>query len=125
MKNKTITFILVLLAFLSICEFSFADGCHIPETRKILPNIPIQRALVKYRHQTQTLPALRHVRRLAYHAGALAKGDGVNLSGEALAPVRRPPRRDYGGWKEGNRYRYVDISPTPPIYIISLQFGNN
>lgn len=55
MKIKPITFILVFLCVLFVCRFSLADGCYIPEAKKKLPGIPIQRALVKYQHGTETL----------------------------------------------------------------------
>jgi hypothetical protein len=55
MKIKPIAFILVFLCALFVCRFSFADGCYIPEAKKKLPDIPIQRALVKYQHGTETL----------------------------------------------------------------------
>ena len=55
MKIKPIAFILVFLCVLFGYRFCLADGCYIPEARKKLPGIPIQRALVKYQHGTETL----------------------------------------------------------------------
>ena len=55
MKIKPIAFILVFVCVLFVCRFSFADGCYIPEARKKMPDIPIQRAVVKYQHETETL----------------------------------------------------------------------
>ena len=55
MKIKPIAFILVFLCVLCVCEFSFADGFYVPEVRQKLPDIPVQRALVKYRDGAETL----------------------------------------------------------------------
>jgi hypothetical protein len=55
MKIKPVQFILVFLFVLSVCEFSSADGFYVPEVRQKLPDIPIQRALIKYRDGTETL----------------------------------------------------------------------
>jgi hypothetical protein len=54
-KIKSIQLILVFLWVLFVCRFSFADGCYIPEARKKLPEIPVQRALVKYQEGIETL----------------------------------------------------------------------
>jgi hypothetical protein len=55
MKTKSIQIILVFLFVLAVCEFSFADGFYVPEVRQKLPDIPVQRALIKYRDGTETL----------------------------------------------------------------------
>jgi len=55
MKIKTIQIILFFLFVLGVCEFSFADGFYVPEVRQKLPDIPVQRALIKYREGTETL----------------------------------------------------------------------
>ena len=55
MKIKIIQVILVFLFVLAVCEFSCADGFYVPEVRQKLPDIPVQRALIKYRHGTETL----------------------------------------------------------------------
>ena len=55
MRIKPLAFIPVFLCLLFVCRLSFADGCYIPEARKKLPDIPIQRALVEYREGIETL----------------------------------------------------------------------
>lgn len=56
MKSKTI-FILTILVITSIsfCTGSFADGVFVPSVTGKLPDIPIQRALIKYRDGAETL----------------------------------------------------------------------
>ncbi len=48
----TIIFVLTLLSF---CRLSFADGIILPEVRRKLPDIPVQRAIVKYHEGIETL----------------------------------------------------------------------
>ena len=55
MKTKAIQFGLALLSLLFVYHFSYADGVYIPEARKKIPDIPVQRALVKYRAGTEAL----------------------------------------------------------------------
>jgi hypothetical protein len=55
MKTKTMQFGLALLSLLFGYHFSYADGFYIPEARKKIPNIPVQRALVKYHKGTEAL----------------------------------------------------------------------
>lgn len=46
---------LIVIGILSIYGNSFADGVFLPEARKKIPNIPVQRALLKYRSGIETL----------------------------------------------------------------------
>jgi len=55
MKTKSIYFGLALLSLLFVYHISDADACFVPKMVKKLPNIPTQRALVKYRGGTETL----------------------------------------------------------------------
>ena len=55
MKTKALHFCLALLSLLFTCHFSYADGFFIPKARKNMPNIPVQRALVKYQGETEAL----------------------------------------------------------------------
>jgi hypothetical protein len=55
MKIRPLQIVLVFLLVLAVCEFSFADGFYVPEVRRNLPDIPIQRALIKYRDGSETL----------------------------------------------------------------------
>jgi len=48
MKTKTFPIGLVLLSLLFVYQLSYADGVYIPAAKKKIPNIPVQRALVKY-----------------------------------------------------------------------------
>jgi len=47
--------VLSFLFFFSFCRISFADGFYLPEPHVKLPNIPVQRALLKYRDGVETL----------------------------------------------------------------------
>lgn len=57
MKPKsTLTTIIFVLTFLSSCQLCFSDGCFIPTVAiKKVPDIPVQRALIKYRDGVETL----------------------------------------------------------------------
>ena len=55
MKTKAIQFALALLSLLFVYHFSYADGVYIPPARKKIPNIPVQRALIKYHEGTEAL----------------------------------------------------------------------
>ena len=55
MKTKAIQFGLALLSLLFVYHFSYADGVYIPEARKKIPNIPVQRAVVKYHEGNEAL----------------------------------------------------------------------
>ena len=55
MKPKTMHFYVVLLSLLFGYQLSYADGFYIPQARKKIPNIPVQRALVKYHKGTEAL----------------------------------------------------------------------
>jgi len=46
---------LIVIGILSIYGYCFADGVYLPEARKKIPNIPVQRALLKYRNGIETL----------------------------------------------------------------------
>ena len=48
MKTKALQLGLILLGLFFTCQLSFADGVYIPAAKKKLPDIPVQRALVKY-----------------------------------------------------------------------------
>ena len=48
MKTKALQLGLILLSLSFICQLSYADGVYIPAAKKKLPDIPVQRALVKY-----------------------------------------------------------------------------
>ena len=55
MKTKAIQFGLTLLSLLFVYHISYADGVYIPTAKKKIPDIPVQRALVKYRAGTEAL----------------------------------------------------------------------
>jgi hypothetical protein len=55
MKTKAVYWGLALLSLLFAYHISYADGFFIPKARKKMPNIPIQRALVKYQQGTEAL----------------------------------------------------------------------
>jgi hypothetical protein len=55
MKTKALQLSLVLLSLLFVYQLSYADGVYIPAARKKIPDIPVQRALVKYQGGTETL----------------------------------------------------------------------
>lgn len=55
MKTKALQFGLALLNLLFVYNLSYADGFYIPAARKKIPNIPVQRALVKYHGGTEAL----------------------------------------------------------------------
>jgi hypothetical protein len=55
MKTKAIQFGLALLNLLFVYHFSYADGVYIPEARKKIPDIPVQRAIIKYHEGKETL----------------------------------------------------------------------
>ena len=55
MKTKTLQLGLVLLSLLLVNQLSYADGVYIPAAKKKMPDIPVQRALVKYQGGTEAL----------------------------------------------------------------------
>ena len=55
MKTKALQLSLVLLSLLFVYQLSYADGVYIPAARKKIPDIPVQRALVKYHGGTEAL----------------------------------------------------------------------
>ena len=55
MKTKALQLGLVRLSLLFVCQLSYADGVYIPAAKKKIPDIPVQRALVKYRGGTESL----------------------------------------------------------------------
>lgn len=55
MKVKAIQLTFIIVAIVSLSSFCLADGCFIPEAKKKIPSIPIQRALVKYQNGIETL----------------------------------------------------------------------
>ncbi len=55
MKTKILQLCLILLGLFLTCQKSFADGVYIPAAKKKLPDIPIQRALVKYQEGIESL----------------------------------------------------------------------
>jgi len=55
MKTKAIQFALAFLSLLFVYHFSYADGVYIPAARKKIPNIPVQRALIKYHEGTEVI----------------------------------------------------------------------
>ena len=55
MKTKALQLGLVLLSLLLANQLSYADGVYIPAAKKKMPNIPVQRALVKYHGGTEAL----------------------------------------------------------------------
>jgi hypothetical protein len=52
---KPTQFATVLIFIFFICRFSYADGVYLPEVRKKIPDIPVQRAVVKYLNGVETL----------------------------------------------------------------------
>jgi hypothetical protein len=46
---------LVLLCLLFVYQLSYADGVFIPAARKTIPDIPVQRAIIKYQGGTESL----------------------------------------------------------------------
>jgi hypothetical protein len=55
MKTKALQLSLVLLSLLFVYQLSYADGVYIPAARKKIPDIPVQRAIVKYQGGTEAL----------------------------------------------------------------------
>ncbi|MHC4456642.1 MAG: DUF2330 domain-containing protein [Planctomycetota bacterium] len=55
MKMKPILLAIVLIFIFFFCRFAYADGVYIPEVRKKIPDIPVQRALLQYRDGVETL----------------------------------------------------------------------
>ncbi len=52
MKKLFTHIALIVIGILSIYGYSFADGVYLPEARKKIPNIPVQRTLFEYRNGT-------------------------------------------------------------------------
>ena len=80
MKTKTFPLGLVLLSLLSVYQLSYADGVYIPAAKKKIPNIPVQRALVKYHGGTKALII-----------GSTLKGEGGNYGW--IIPVPNQPTK--------------------------------
>ena len=55
MKTKALRFGLALLSLLFVDQLSYADGVFIPAAKQKMPDIPVQRALVKYQGGTEAL----------------------------------------------------------------------
>jgi hypothetical protein len=55
MRTKILQLGLILLSLSFVCQLSYADGVYIPAAKKKLPDIPVQRALVKYQGGTEAL----------------------------------------------------------------------
>ena len=55
MKTKALQLSLLLLGLLFVNQLSYADGVFIPAAKKKMPDIPVQRALVKYHGGTEAL----------------------------------------------------------------------
>ncbi|MCK5277710.1 MAG: DUF2330 domain-containing protein [Cyclobacteriaceae bacterium] len=55
MKTKALQLGLFLLGLLFVNQLSYADGVFIPAAKKKMPDIPVQRALVKYHGGTEAL----------------------------------------------------------------------
>jgi len=55
MKKKALQLGLALLSLLFINQLSYADGVYIPAAKKKMPDIPVQRALVKYQGGIEAL----------------------------------------------------------------------
>ena len=56
MRHRSILVtVLLFISFFASCPSSFADGYYVPELYVKLPNIPVQRALLKYRDGVETL----------------------------------------------------------------------
>ena len=55
MKIKVIQLGLLLLSLLFVCQLSYADGVYIPAAKKKIPDIPVQRALIKYHGGIESL----------------------------------------------------------------------
>ena len=55
MKTKALQLGLVLLNLLFVYQISYADGVYIPAAKKKIPDIPVQRALVKYHEGSESL----------------------------------------------------------------------
>ena len=55
MKTKVLQLGLLLLSLFFVCQLSYADGVYIPAAKKKIPDIPVQRALVKYHGGTEAL----------------------------------------------------------------------
>ena len=55
MKTKALPLGLVLLSLLFVNQLSYVDGVFIPAAKKKIPDIPVQRALVKYQGGTEAL----------------------------------------------------------------------
>ena len=86
MKIKPVQFILVFLFVLSVCEFSLADGFYIPEVRQKLPDIPVQRALIKYRQGIETLMIESTLNGSGKNFGWVIPVPGQPLQFEKLSP---------------------------------------
>ena len=80
MKTKLFQFGLVLLGLFCIHQLSYADGVFIPTARKKMPDIPFQRAIVKYREGTEAL---------IVESSLSGKGGDYGW----LIPVPSPPRK--------------------------------
>ncbi len=55
MKTKALKFGLAWLSLLFVHQLAFADGVFIPPAKQKMPDIPVQRALVKYHGGTESL----------------------------------------------------------------------
>lgn len=55
MKTKVFQLVLLLSGLFFVCRLSYADGVYIPAAKKKIPDIPVQRALVKYHGGTEAL----------------------------------------------------------------------
>ena len=55
MKTNALQLTLALLCLIFAHQLSYADGFFIPPARKKVPDIPVQRALIKYRGGTESL----------------------------------------------------------------------
>ena len=86
MKTKTIQIILVFLFILAICKFSLADGVYVPEVRQKLPDIPVQRALIKYRDGAETLIIESTLNGSGKNFGWIIPVPGEPLRFEKLSP---------------------------------------
>jgi len=80
MKSKLFQLSLVLFSLLLIHQLSYADGFFIPTARKKIPDIPFQRALVKYREGTEAL---------IVESSLIGKGGDYGW----LIPVPSPPKK--------------------------------
>ncbi|MGD8344750.1 MAG: DUF2330 domain-containing protein [Desulfobacterales bacterium] len=86
MKLITVPFALVFVFATGICDFALADGFFIPEVRENLPDIPIQRAVVKYREGTETLIIESTLSGSGKHFGWIIPVPGEPLRFEKVSP---------------------------------------